>query len=176
MKCVFILVCSLLCVYLNEGKDFTVGTRANNLLISTDKVKYRSIPFIRRDKDYSYIDTKERIIKVTTSINPLSAANCLDHIKWIVCGTGSAGGRIALRFAGAGACSQFDVRILKYSPCKYFHIERAFSISKCMQIDQNNVNDAKIDADIKTILIIIMILKQLEVFQFILQEKYEFLK
>ncbi|XP_026732100.1 uncharacterized protein LOC113496910 [Trichoplusia ni] len=64
MKCVIVFVCVfLLCVYVNEGKDFIVGTRANNLLISTEKVKYRGLPLIRRDKDYTYIDPKERIIK-----------------------------------------------------------------------------------------------------------------
>ncbi|KAF9821774.1 hypothetical protein SFRURICE_001885 [Spodoptera frugiperda] len=64
MKCVLITVCLiLLCVCLNEGKDFIAGTKANNLLISTQKLKYRSIPLIRRDKDYTYIDSKERIIK-----------------------------------------------------------------------------------------------------------------
>ena len=65
MKFLLIFVCVfLLCVCLNEGKDFIVGTKANNLLISTQKVKYRSLPLIRRDKDYTYIDPKERIIKV----------------------------------------------------------------------------------------------------------------
>lgn len=65
MKCVLITLCLiLLCVCLNEGKDFIAGTKANNLLISTQKLKYRSIPLIRRDKDYTYIDSKERIIKV----------------------------------------------------------------------------------------------------------------
>lgn len=70
MKCVIVFVCVfLLCVYVNEGKDFIVGTRANNLLISTEKVKYRGLPLIRRDKDYTYIDPKERIIKVLTYIH-----------------------------------------------------------------------------------------------------------
>lgn len=65
MKFLYIFACVLLlCVCLNEGKDFIVGTKANNLLISTQKVKYRSLPLIRRDKDYTYIDPKERIIKV----------------------------------------------------------------------------------------------------------------
>lgn len=69
MKFVFIFVfVVLLFVCLNEGKDFTIGTRANNLLISTQKVKYRSLPLIRRDKDYTYIDPKERIIKVINFI------------------------------------------------------------------------------------------------------------
>ncbi|XP_075976127.1 uncharacterized protein LOC142976582 [Anticarsia gemmatalis] len=63
MKYLLVLVCVVLCVCFNEGKDFTFGTRANNLLISTEKVKYRSLPLIRRDKDYIYKDPKERIIK-----------------------------------------------------------------------------------------------------------------
>ncbi|CAH0583120.1 unnamed protein product [Chrysodeixis includens] len=64
MRCIIVFVCVfLLCVSLNEGKDFIVGTRANNVLISTEKVKFRSLPLIKRDKDYTYIDPKERIIK-----------------------------------------------------------------------------------------------------------------
>lgn len=65
MNHVLVIVCAfLVCVNLNDGKDFTFGSRANNLLISTNKVKYRSLPLIKRDKDYAYKDPKERIIKV----------------------------------------------------------------------------------------------------------------
>ncbi|OWR41429.1 REPAT32 protein [Danaus plexippus plexippus] len=53
----------VLCVHLLEAEDLVVGTRINNLLISTEKVLYKGIPLIRRDKDYTYTDPKKRIIK-----------------------------------------------------------------------------------------------------------------
>ncbi|XP_049871135.1 uncharacterized protein LOC126370326 [Pectinophora gossypiella] len=53
----------ILCVTIFEAKDLVVGTRVNNLLISTEKVVYKGIPLIRRDKDYTYTDPKQRIIK-----------------------------------------------------------------------------------------------------------------
>nr|XP_034828411.1 uncharacterized protein LOC117985746 [Maniola hyperantus] len=53
----------VLCAHLCEAKDLVVGSRVNNLLISTEKVVYNKIPLIRRDKDYSYFDQKERVIK-----------------------------------------------------------------------------------------------------------------
>ncbi|KAJ8719066.1 hypothetical protein PYW07_016622 [Mythimna separata] len=95
MKFLFILVCVLLlCVCINEGKDFIIGSKANNLLISTQKVKYRSLPLIRRDKDYTYIDSKERIIKgiiardlsrtdteVTVTAGGIGATNVTLHLQ-----------------------------------------------------------------------------------------------
>ncbi|XP_068625465.1 uncharacterized protein [Battus philenor] len=62
----FLIYAVLLSAYilsLLEAKDLVVGTRVNNLLISTEKVVYSAIPLIRRDKDYTYIDSKRRIIK-----------------------------------------------------------------------------------------------------------------
>ncbi|GBP08065.1 hypothetical protein EVAR_2876_1 [Eumeta japonica] len=56
---VVLCCCFLVC----DGKDLVVGTRANNVLISTEKAVYNSIPFIKRDKDYFYSDPKQRIIK-----------------------------------------------------------------------------------------------------------------
>ncbi|CAH2256590.1 jg12302, partial [Pararge aegeria aegeria] len=44
-------------------KDLVLGSRVNNLPISTEKVVYNKIPLIRRDKDYTYTDPKRRIIK-----------------------------------------------------------------------------------------------------------------
>lgn len=65
MKCVLFLVCIFLtCLHL-QAKDLVVGTRVNNLLVSTEKVVFRSLPFIQRDKDYVYVDPKQRIIKVS---------------------------------------------------------------------------------------------------------------
>lgn len=61
MKVIIVL---FLCVSVYEAKDFIVGTKADNVLINTEKIIYRSIPLIRRDKDYTYIDTKDRLIKV----------------------------------------------------------------------------------------------------------------
>ncbi|KAJ0177855.1 hypothetical protein K1T71_006728 [Dendrolimus kikuchii] len=64
MKGAIILLCLLvLCVNLNLAKDLVVGTRTNNLLVSTEKLVIKSIPFIRRDKDYTYVDSKNRLIK-----------------------------------------------------------------------------------------------------------------
>lgn len=64
MKCVLFLVCLFLtCLHL-QAKDLVVGSRVNNLLILTEKVEYRSLPLIKRDKDYVYVDPKHRIIKV----------------------------------------------------------------------------------------------------------------
>lgn len=60
-----ILLCVLLlCFSYSEAKDLVVGTRINNLLVSTEKVVFKGIPLIRRDKDYTYTDPKKRIIKV----------------------------------------------------------------------------------------------------------------
>lgn len=55
----------MLLLYLSvyEAKDFVDGTRINNLLISTEKVVYSGIPLFKRDKDYTYVDPKQRIIK-----------------------------------------------------------------------------------------------------------------
>ncbi|KAG7309653.1 hypothetical protein JYU34_004139 [Plutella xylostella] len=53
----------VVCVNVFEAKDFVLGTRSNNLLISTEKIVYRRIPLIKRDKEYTYTDTKDRIIK-----------------------------------------------------------------------------------------------------------------
>ncbi|XP_023933972.2 uncharacterized protein LOC112042971 [Bicyclus anynana] len=64
MKGITVFVLFLvLCVHLFEAKDLVLGTRLNNLLISTEKVVYNKIPLIRRDKDYTYTDPKQRIIK-----------------------------------------------------------------------------------------------------------------
>lgn len=63
-KITLILIIFVLCVHLFEAKDFVDGTRVNNLLILTDKVVYKAIPLIRRDKDYTYQDPKQRVIKV----------------------------------------------------------------------------------------------------------------
>ena len=63
-KITILLVLLVICASLLEAKDFVFGTRVNNLLVSTDKFKYRSLPFIKRDKDYTYTDPKQRIIKV----------------------------------------------------------------------------------------------------------------
>lgn len=54
----------VVCVHLLDAKDLVLGSRVNNLLISTEKVVYNKIPLIRRDKDYTYTDPKNRIIKV----------------------------------------------------------------------------------------------------------------
>lgn len=64
MKCLIILI-SLLVVFVHLilAKDLVIGTRINNLLVSTEKVVVQSLPFIRRDKDYNYVDPKNRIIK-----------------------------------------------------------------------------------------------------------------
>lgn len=64
MKCALFLVCLFLtCLHL-QAKDLVVGSRVNNLLVSTEKIVFKSIPFYRRDKDYVYVDQKNRIIKV----------------------------------------------------------------------------------------------------------------
>ncbi|XP_038219070.1 uncharacterized protein LOC119837541 [Zerene cesonia] len=60
---IIILLLLVFCVCLYDAKDLVVGTRINNLLISTEKVVYKGIPFIRRDKDYNYTDPKARVIK-----------------------------------------------------------------------------------------------------------------
>ncbi|XP_059058606.1 uncharacterized protein LOC131852043 [Achroia grisella] len=60
---IFVLCFLILCVTLCRTKDFVDGTRVNNLLISTEKVVYRGIPLFKRDKDYTYVDPKQRIIK-----------------------------------------------------------------------------------------------------------------
>ncbi|KPJ19465.1 hypothetical protein RR48_11092 [Papilio machaon] len=60
---IYVFLLSILFVNLFEAKDLVVGTRVNNLLISTEKVVYRAIPLIKRDKDYTFIDPKHRIIK-----------------------------------------------------------------------------------------------------------------
>ncbi|KAM3966889.1 uncharacterized protein ACR2FA_011771 [Aphomia sociella] len=62
-RIIYVLCLLILCVSLCEAKDFVDGTRVNNLLISTEKVLYRGIPLIKRDKDYTYVDPKQRIIK-----------------------------------------------------------------------------------------------------------------
>ncbi|CAH2085424.1 unnamed protein product [Euphydryas editha] len=64
MKQASLLVLLLvLFVHLVSSKDLVVGTRINNLLISTEKVVYNRIPLIRRSKYYTYTDPKQRIIK-----------------------------------------------------------------------------------------------------------------
>lgn len=59
-----LLLLVALLVHLVSSKDLVVGTRVNNLLISTEKVVVRGYPLIRRDKDYTYTDPKQRSIKV----------------------------------------------------------------------------------------------------------------
>ncbi|XP_047521295.1 uncharacterized protein LOC125060432 [Pieris napi] len=61
MKAIIFIVL-LVCLQL-QAKDLILGTRINNLLISTQKVVFGGIPLIRRDKDYVYTDSKQRIIK-----------------------------------------------------------------------------------------------------------------
>ncbi|XP_041989292.1 uncharacterized protein LOC121740623 [Aricia agestis] len=53
----------VLCIHLYEAKDLVIGTRVNNLLISTEKVEYNAIWLIKREKDYTYRDPKHRLIK-----------------------------------------------------------------------------------------------------------------
>ncbi|KAG6441227.1 hypothetical protein O3G_MSEX001744 [Manduca sexta] len=62
MKIEILVVLCVICVYVS-AKDFVVGTRINNLLISTEKVIVKGYPFIKRDKDYIYTDSKQRVIK-----------------------------------------------------------------------------------------------------------------
>ncbi|XP_013173829.1 PREDICTED: probable salivary secreted peptide [Papilio xuthus] len=63
MRFLIYILLLVLFVSLYEAKDLVVGTRVNNLLISTEKVVYRAIPLIKRDKDYTFNDPKQRIIK-----------------------------------------------------------------------------------------------------------------
>ncbi|XP_072949733.1 uncharacterized protein [Epargyreus clarus] len=63
MKRITLLFILIVFVTLYEAKDLVVGSRVNNLLVNTEKVETFAIPFIRRDKDYSYTDPKKRIIK-----------------------------------------------------------------------------------------------------------------
>ncbi|KAI8420819.1 hypothetical protein MSG28_008020 [Choristoneura fumiferana] len=58
-----IILCILVLCVLSETKDLTVGTRVNNLLINTEKLVVNSLPFIRREKTYTYTDPKHRTIK-----------------------------------------------------------------------------------------------------------------
>ncbi|CAK1579455.1 unnamed protein product [Parnassius mnemosyne] len=60
---IYILVLNAFLINLFEAKDLVVGTRVNNLLISTEKVVYRALPLLRRDKDYTFVDSQRRIIK-----------------------------------------------------------------------------------------------------------------
>ncbi|VVD00379.1 unnamed protein product [Leptidea sinapis] len=63
MRSVLFLAFFVYCIYINSAYDLVVGSRVNNLLISTEKVLYNGIPLIKRDKDYKYMDSKQRIIK-----------------------------------------------------------------------------------------------------------------
>lgn len=63
-KITLLVLFLVVCIHLLEAKDLVLGSRVNNLLISTEKVVYNKIPLIRRDKDYTYTDPKNRIIKV----------------------------------------------------------------------------------------------------------------
>ncbi|CAH2040635.1 unnamed protein product, partial [Iphiclides podalirius] len=56
-------LCTKQLAALLSPKDLVVGTRVNNLLISTEKVVYNALPLLRRDKDYTYKDPLRRIIK-----------------------------------------------------------------------------------------------------------------
>ncbi|XP_013192377.1 uncharacterized protein LOC106136391 [Amyelois transitella] len=95
MKSVVVLVCLLvIAVQINEAKDLVLGTRVNNLLISTEKLVVKGIPLFRRDKDYVYIDSKQRLIKgiiardlsrtdaeVTVTSGGVGATNVTLHFK-----------------------------------------------------------------------------------------------
>lgn len=77
---IYVLLLSVLFVSLFEAKDLVVGTRVNNLLISTEKVVYRAIPLVKRDKDYTFIDPKHRIIKVSALYNLHNISNLIDYL------------------------------------------------------------------------------------------------
>ncbi|XP_053605831.1 uncharacterized protein LOC128672605 [Plodia interpunctella] len=95
MKSAIVSVCLIvILVQLYEAKDLVVGTRVNNLLISTEKLVFKGIPLYRRDKDYTYIDPKQRVIKgiiardlsrtdaeVTVTSGGVGATNVTLHFK-----------------------------------------------------------------------------------------------
>ncbi|XP_050349445.1 probable salivary secreted peptide [Nymphalis io] len=63
MKQITLVILLVLFAHSVISKDLVLGSRINNLLVSTEKVVYKNIPLIKREKDYTYTDTKQRIIK-----------------------------------------------------------------------------------------------------------------
>ncbi|CAK1544106.1 unnamed protein product [Leptosia nina] len=63
MRKISLLVLLVFFVHCLVAKDLILGTRVNNLLISTEKFVFKGIPLIKRDKDYTYNDPKQRVIK-----------------------------------------------------------------------------------------------------------------